>query len=99
MDFSLRKNIPFGGKRVFELSIDIFNPFNFVQWSGDTGGSGTLGTTLDALPAGPAGLAARDPDRHAVHVLVVFLPNAAGAGSSESAPVSELTRSSEGLKT
>ena len=55
MDFSLRKNIPFGGKRVFELSIDIFNPFNFVQWSGDTGGSGTLGTTLDAYRPGLPG--------------------------------------------
>ena len=56
MDFSLRKNIPFGGKRVFELSIDIFNPFNFVQWSGDTGISNSaFGTTLDGYRPGLPG--------------------------------------------
>jgi hypothetical protein len=50
MDWSFRKNIPFGGRRVFELSVDIFNPFNFVQWGGDLGLSTTLANWQPGLP-------------------------------------------------
>jgi hypothetical protein len=50
MDWSFRKNIPFGGRRVFELSVDIFNPTNFVQWSGDLGLSTTLANWQPGLP-------------------------------------------------
>jgi hypothetical protein len=50
MDWSFRKNIPFGGRRVFELSVDIFNPINFVQWAGDTGLSATLANWQPGLP-------------------------------------------------
>jgi hypothetical protein len=50
MDWSFRKNIPLGGKRVFELSVDIFNPTNFVQWGGDVGLSTTLANWQPGLP-------------------------------------------------
>jgi hypothetical protein len=50
MDWSFRKSIPLGGKRVFELSVDVFNPFNYVQWSGDVGLSTTLANWQPGLP-------------------------------------------------
>jgi hypothetical protein len=50
MDWSFRKNIPFGGRRMFELSVDIFNPINFVQWGGDLGLSATLANWQPGLP-------------------------------------------------
>jgi hypothetical protein len=50
MDWSFRKSVPLGGKRVFELSVDVFNPFNFVQWSGDIGLSTTLANWQPGLP-------------------------------------------------
>ncbi len=46
----VRKNIPFGGRRLFEISVDIFNPFNFVQWAGDLGLSTTLANWQPGLP-------------------------------------------------
>ena len=50
MDWSFRKRINTGGKTNFELSVDIFNPTNFVQWSGDIGLSTTLANWQPGLP-------------------------------------------------
>ena len=58
MDWSLRKNIALPGKAVFQLSVDLFNVFNFTQWTADTGlDNGNFSTTLadyqSGLPGGP----------------------------------------------
>jgi len=49
MDWSFRKNITFG-KNVVQLSVDVFNVFNYTQWSGDTGLSATLANWQSGLP-------------------------------------------------
>jgi hypothetical protein len=50
MDWSVRKTIPFGGRRTFELSVDIFNPLNFVQWGSEIGLSEDLDDYEVGLP-------------------------------------------------
>jgi hypothetical protein len=50
MDWSIRKNIPLGGRRTFEVSVDVFNPFNFVQWGSELGLSEDLDDYEVGLP-------------------------------------------------
>jgi hypothetical protein len=49
-DWSFRKNVRFGAKTVVQISVDMFNVFNFVQWGGDTGQSTTLANWQSGLP-------------------------------------------------
>jgi hypothetical protein len=50
MDWSFRKSIPFGGKRVFELSVDVFNPLNYTQWGSTVGLSSNIENWDIGLP-------------------------------------------------
>jgi hypothetical protein len=50
MDWSVRKSVPMGGRRVFELSVDVFNPLNFTQWGSEIGLSEDLDDWEVGLP-------------------------------------------------
>ncbi len=51
MDWSMRKNIDLPGRAIFQLSVDIFNVLNYVQWSADTTlNSTTLANYQSGLP-------------------------------------------------
>jgi hypothetical protein len=51
MDMSLRKNVNFLRRAQFQVSVEVFNVLNRVQWSGATGiGQTTLAGFQSALP-------------------------------------------------
>jgi hypothetical protein len=50
MDMSLRKNINFLRKAQFQISLEVFNVLNRVQWNGDVGLSTTLANWQPGIP-------------------------------------------------
>jgi hypothetical protein len=50
MDWSFRKTLSCTGKCVFELSVDVFNPFNYVQWGSQVGLSSNIENWDIGLP-------------------------------------------------
>jgi len=50
MDMSLRKSINFWRKAQFQISLDVFNVLNRVNWGGDLGLSTTLSNWQSGLP-------------------------------------------------
>jgi carboxypeptidase family protein len=50
MDWSLRKNVQLGGRRMFQVSVDVFNVLNFVQWSADVGLSNDIADYRSGIP-------------------------------------------------
>jgi hypothetical protein len=50
MDWSLRKNVRFGSRQTFQVSVDVFNVFNYVQWSANEGLSGNIDNYRSGIP-------------------------------------------------
>jgi hypothetical protein len=50
MDWSFRKTLSCTGKCTFELSVDVFNPFNYVQWGSTVGLSSNIENWDIGLP-------------------------------------------------